>query len=103
MENIYISHINDIVTYLDQLKVIIHDILMGRRDEETWMNFCYNVNHCKECVDGQQQMMLVPCGHLICKDFESKSKSVCPFCNEINVFGVWLTYKLIKSIKVNWD
>ena len=103
MEDVSLSHIKDLVTYLEHFKIIIHDILMGRTDEDTWIRFFRNTNFCKECVEGQQQMMLVPCGHLICNDCESRSNSICPFCGERNVFGVWLTYKLIKSMKVKWD
>lgn len=90
-----IEHIDDLIKYFEKMCKIVDLIKLNRVAEEPVMDYLYRSNFCRECITGQQQMVLIPCGHLIC---EVCKTTVCPFCKRENVYGVQITWTLLQRL-----
>lgn len=84
-----LDHIDELIVNFPKLCKIVDDIMLQRLDAEAVLDQLYRNNYCRNCITNQQQMVLVPCGHLICEQCKT---TVCLFCTQVDVCGVTLTY-----------
>lgn len=94
------TNVND-MSYRDENKIFVEltGLLNSNIDIEVEMlkkmvtcknynNFEIDKHTCNICFDNEHEVVLIPCGHLLCSgccEEYVKSKKKCPFCNKSNI------------------